>query len=392
MHVKKVIIDKADRLYQMPMDILSFVPSEKRRLLKKPDMIDLASFRWPVKFSTSEQLSSTALAQASSERIDQLKEAIAAWMLTHHQVRLNPAREVFVGGDISQMTFALGLATIENGDVAFVPDLSLPLYRKVVIACGGDPVGYPVSSRNDWRPDFDKVKTRIGRVARVLFLNTPHNPTGSELSGKEMASLVLLASRENIIVVNDAAYQSVSSRLPVSLLSIEAARKVAIELYSFPYNFGLPPLPFGFAVGNRDVISGLAAADTLVGSYVPDYFVELALRAIRQYPNEQLKGARQLFSETTSEALEFARQLNLENVGSPSVPYLWAKIERRAASTTLVRLLYRRSRVLIVPGTSFGENGQGFVRLSLTTGPKPYTEALGRVKRRSPFMRRESAE
>jgi aspartate/methionine/tyrosine aminotransferase len=139
MLVKKVIIDKADRLYQMPMDILSFVPSEKRRLLKKPDLIDLASFRWPVKFS-NEQLSSADLAPATSERIDQLKEAIAGWMNTHHQIRLNPAREVFVGGDISQMTFALGLATIENGDVAFVPDLSLPLYRKVAIACGGDPV------------------------------------------------------------------------------------------------------------------------------------------------------------------------------------------------------------------------------------------------------------
>jgi aspartate/methionine/tyrosine aminotransferase len=392
MLIKKVIIDKADRLYQMPMDILSFVPSEKRRMLKKPDLIDLASFRWPVKFPSSEQLASADLAPASPERVDQLKEAIAVWMNTHHQIRLNPVKEVFVGGDISQMTFALGLATIENGDVAFVPDLSLPLYRKVTIACGGDPVGYPISSRNNWRPDFDKVKTRIGRVARVLFLNTPHNPTGSELTEKEMASLILMASRENIIVVNDAAYQSVSSRLPVSLLTVDEARKVAVELYSFAYNFGLPPLPFGFAVGNRDVISGLAAADTLIGRFVPDYFVELALRAIRQYPNEQLKAARQLFSETASEALEFLRQLKLESVGSPSVPYLWTKIERRAAASTLVRLLYRRSRVLVVPGTSFGENGQGFVRLSLTTGPKPYTEALGRIKRRSPFMRRETAE
>jgi LL-diaminopimelate aminotransferase len=392
MLVKKVIIDKADRLYQMPMDILSFVPSEKKRRLRRPDMLDLASFRWPVPFPQSEQLSSTKLTAATTERLDELKEAIAAWMVAHHSVRLNPAREVFVGGDISQMAFALGLATIEAGDVAFVPDLSLPLYRKVVIACGGDPIGYSVSPRNNWRPDFEKVKSRIGRVARILFLNTPHNPTGSELTEKELAALVVEASRENIIVVNDAAYQSVSSRMPVSLLSVDGARKVALELYSLAYNFGLPPVPFGFAVGNRDVIAGLASAYSLIGCYIPDYFVELALRAIRQYPNDSLKEARRLFNDTSAEAGELLQLLNLENVGSPSIPYLWARIERRPLSATLVRLLYRRSRILVVPGTAFGENGQGFVRFSLTNGPKAYTEAIGRVRNKSPFQRRENAK
>ncbi len=391
MLVKKVIIDKADRLYQMPLDILSFVPSE-RLLRKKPELIDLASFRWPVKFPSGEQMSAADLAPAGRERMDELKDAIATWMTTHHQIRLNPVKEIFVGGGIAQTAFALGLATIDSGDAAFVPDLGLPLYRKVVIACGGDPVGYPVSSRHDWRPDFEKIKSRIGRVSRVLFLNTPHNPTGYELSEKDLAALVLLASRENIIVVNDAAYQSMSGRPSVSLLSVEGARKVAVELYSFSYNFGLPPLPFGFAVGNRDVVSGLTAAYSLMGRTIPEYLVELALRAIRQFPNAQLKSARLGFNETSSEALEFLRLLNLESAGSPSVPYLWARIEHRPRSATLVRMLYRRNRVLVVPGNSFGENGQGFVRLSLTAGPKAFTEALGRIRHRSPFHRGEKSE
>lgn len=391
MLVKKVIIDKADRLYQMPLDILSFVPSE-RLLRKKPELIDLASFRWPLKFPSAEQLPTTELAPAPRERIDELKEAIAAWMSAHHQIRLNPAKEIFVGGGISQTAFALGLATIDSGDAAFVPDLGLPLYRKVVIACGGDPIGYPVSSRNDWRPDFEKIKSRIGRVSRLLFLNTPHNPTGFELSEKDLAALILLASRENIIVVNDAAYQSMSARLPVSLLSVEGARKVAVELYSFSYNFGLPPLPFGFAVGNREVVSGLQSAYSLMRRTIPEYLVDLALRAIRQFPNPQLKSMRLAFNETSAEALELLRLLNLEVTGSPSVPYLWARIEHRPRSATLVRLLYRRNRILVVPGNSFGENGQGFVRLSLTAGSKAFSEAIGRIRNRSPFRRGEKSE
>jgi LL-diaminopimelate aminotransferase len=393
MLIKKVIIDKADRMYQMPMDILSFVPTPvKQPLRKRPDLIDLASFRWPVKFSSGDQVSAAELAPASAEKLDQLKEAIAEWMLTHHQVKLNPAREIFIGGGISQMTFALGLATIDAGDVAFVPELGLPMYRKVVIACGGDPVNYSLSPKTNWRPDFEKVKSRIGRMARVLFLNSPHNPTGAELTEKDLTALVLMASRENTVLVNDAAYQSISNRLPVSLLGVEGARKVAIELYSFSYNFGLPPLEFGFAIGNRDLVGGMKSAYSLINHAIPNYYVELALRAIRQYPNESLKGARGLMGESAGEALELARLLNLEVVPSPGVPYFWGKIERRAPSTTLVRLLYRRNRILVVPGTSFGDSGQGYVRLALTSGAKQFAEAVARVKQRSPYHRREKSE
>ncbi|MFZ1684739.1 MAG: aminotransferase class I/II-fold pyridoxal phosphate-dependent enzyme [Candidatus Zixiibacteriota bacterium] len=393
MLIKKVIIDKADRMYQMPLDILSFLPAGKRQpLLKRPAIIDLASFKWPVTFPSQEQVAATDLAPASEERLDELKEVIAGWMLANHQVRLNPAREVFIGGGISQMAFALGLATIDAGDVAFVPELALPLYRKVVVACGGDPIFYPFSPKTNWRPDFEKIKSRIGRIARVLFLNSPHNPTGSELTEKDLAALVLMASRENTVVVNDAAYQSISGRLPVSLLGVEGARKVAIELYSFSYNFGLPPLRFGFAVGNRDLVGGLKMAYSLMDQSIPGYYVELALRAIRQYPNAALTSTRTLLGETSGEAAELLRLLNLDVYPSPGVPFLWGRIERRAASSTLVRLLYRRNRVLIAPGTSFGDSGQGFVRLSLTAGPKAYAEAIARVKQRSPYHRLESGE
>jgi LL-diaminopimelate aminotransferase len=385
--IKKVVVDKADRLYQMPLDIDSLLPSRQGKLIRRPDAIDLATFNWPLSFNADFAVEPHSLNPASRERLGNLREELAAWFAKHHQVKLHPEKEIFIGGSISSLAFALALANIDNGDLAFVPDLGMPLYRKVIIACGGEAVGYSVSPKNNWLPEFERIGTRMGQVARLLFLNSPHNPTGAELSEKELANLVWLAGKENTLIANDAAYQSVPSRLPLSLLSVEGGKRVGIEFHSFSYTFGLPPLPFGFAVGNRDAISGIEAAGGLTRTDIPDYFVDLALRNIRQYPSESLKFVRNQFLQTSAEAAALMNLLSLDVGGYATVPYLWARIERRRSATSLARLLYRRARVLTVPGTVFGENGQGFLRFSLTATPQNYEDACIRIKKRITLLK-----
>jgi LL-diaminopimelate aminotransferase len=387
--IKKVMIDKANRLYQMPLDIMSYLPSSEHRLSirHQEDLIDLAAFKWPIHFSSDQIPDQKSFQPASKEKLNTLKEELASWMAANHQVKLNPEKEILIGPGISSMTFAISLAFIDHGDLAFVPNLGLPTFQRAVIASGGDSIGYSVSAKNNWLPDFSKIGTQLGRVARVLFLNSPHNPTGAELSEKALSELIWKASRENLLIVNDAAYQGIPARLPISLLSVEGGKRVGIELYSFSYQFGLPSMPFGFAVGNREALSGLKTALSLMNPQIPEYLVEMAIRAIRQYPNNQLKETRTLIQQTSAEAIGLLNELSLEVSGSPTVPFLWARIEKRRPSTTIARLLYRRGRILVVPGTSFGENGQGFLRFSLTTGRKPYTEALERVKIRLKLLR-----
>ncbi len=380
---KKIIIDKANRLYQMAPGVLSLMRAERRKpLLKRVELLDLATFSWPVEYDSDMHLKAGALEPASRERISELKEAVAEWLGAHHKVKVNPEREVFVGGRISSLMFGLALSYIEHGDIAFVPDVGIPLYRRVITACSGEPVGYPLNARNDWLPDFDRLSTNLGRVSRVLFVNTPHNPTGAELSEKEMSHLVWTAARENVLVVNDAAYQSVSSRLPVSLLSVPGGKQVGVEAYSFSYLLGLPPLPFGFVAGNREAVGALKLASELMPAFIPDFYVDLALHGLRTFPSHNLKQLRNMFEETSAEAAALLNKLYLEKAGQTTVPFLWARIERRRHSGTAARLLYRRSRILVAPGTGFGESGQGYLRFSLTAGPESYRKAAARLKRK----------
>jgi len=136
MPVKKVIVEKANRLYQLPPEIQSFVrPSGRRPLTRRTGVCDLATFRWPVDGDTAKQSQVAQFPPASKESLSRLKQELALWYAAAHRVKLNPAREVHIGGSITTLVFNLALAFIDNGDIAFVPDLGLPLYRKVITAC-----------------------------------------------------------------------------------------------------------------------------------------------------------------------------------------------------------------------------------------------------------------
>lgn len=380
---KKVVIEKANRLYQMPPDILSMIRvPDKPSLVRKTDQIDLATLDWPIKFDPDLTLSADDLLPASEKQLNDVKSALAEWMLANNGVKLNPDKEIYLGSEISSLIFSIGLAYLETGDIAFVPEVGLPLYRRVVTACGAEPISYPVTQKSGWSPDFDRIANNLRRMGQILFLNSPHNPTGSELSEKELTHLITLASRENVLVVNDAAYQSVPIRRPLSLLSVAGGIKVGVEVGSFSYLFGLPQLPFGFVAGNREVVAALSLTRSLTPINVPVYYANLALTAIRQYPNEELKELRTKISAAESEAALLLDKLSLENASGGTVPFIWAKIEKRSQSRRAAQVLFKRSRLVVAPGTGFGDNGEGYLRFSLTQPADNYTRARSRIKSR----------
>lgn len=390
MPIKKVIIDKAHRLYQLPPAINSFSPHFKRgKLLKKVDLIDLATFKWPIEMEMEmdKDISEKSFLPATPEKINQLQEELTNWFLSYHGVQLNPHKEIYIGANITRMLLNLTLAYIDKGDIAFVPELGIPIYKTTTAIAGGQPVEYEISERTDWQPDFEKLNSRLGYVARVLFLNNPHNPTGAELSNKDFENLIWIAARENILLVVDAAYQAFTGRKNSSLLSVKNGKAVGIELYSFAYQFGLPSLPFGFAVGNKDVIHGLKTISKLNSPFIHDYYVEWALKAIRSFPNKELKLLKNDFTKKNSHLTELLELLSLEKSGFDTTPFAWAKITRRSRSMNAANILYRRSRILVTPGKALGDCGEGFLRFSLTAPVESYKKAFNRAKNKLSFLK-----
>ncbi|NOY88288.1 MAG: pyridoxal phosphate-dependent aminotransferase [FCB group bacterium] len=388
MVVKKVIIDKANRLHQLPPDIFSFAKNKlKPSLIKKTELIDLAHFQWPITMDESLLPNATGFKPTDVKRINQLKDLLIEWFDTYHKAKIKP-NELFIGGRISSLIFKVALAFIDYGDIAFVPGLGHPLYKKIITAAGGEAVSYSITYKNRWQPRFDRMNTRLGKVARLLFLNSPHNPTGVVLNEKDWENLIWMASRENIMLINDAAYQSYREPTPPSLIGTNGGRKVGIEIYSFPYLLGLPYLPFGFAVGNKDIINGLKQASSLIPDYIPDYYIDMVLRAIHEYPNEALIKMRKNCRQAAGAANDLFALLDLEKSNYDTIPFLWAKIEKLRQATSLTNILYRRYRILTIPGSSFGDTGEEYLRFSLTAGSESFRKAYERIKNKPRLLKK----
>lgn len=385
---KKVVIEKANRLYQLPPEPDAYLPERRRRsLIRKTTVLDLATFAWPVHPDESRQISAAAFAPADRDSVAGLKEVLAAWYQNRFGARLNPEKEIYIGGNTTSTVVSLAAAFIDPGDPVFVPDLGLPLYRRAAIAAGAEPVAYGINGKDNWRHDFKRLESRLGRVARVLFLNSPHNPTGAELSERDMADLLAQAARDNVIVINDATYQSFAARTPVSLMSVAGGKRIGAEVGSISYVFGLPRLPLGYVVGSRDIISGLKQAARLYPPFVSAFAVAEATAAVQRYPNDSLTGIRTVVAAARAEAIKLLDLLELDPAGHDTIPFLWARIERRRAAALAATHLFRRGRILAMPGTAFGESGEGFLRFSLTAPPEQYARACERVKKRPRLLK-----
>ena len=389
MPTKKVVIEKADRVYQLPPPLFTTLPKEREKtLLKKTDILNFSKFGWPLEIEEELKLNADSLKTASDSKLANLRHELAGWFENRHEVQLDPDKEIYIGGGVRNLILNIGLAFIDRGELAFVPELGYPHYKRTVAACGGDTVSYRVSAKSDWLPDFSTVSSTIGRIARMLFLNSPHNPTGAVLSEKELNKLAAIASKENVMIINDAAYQSLSDAKPPSLLSVKAGTKIGAEIYSFPYTFGLPAFPFGFVAGHSEIINGLNQIASLSPQPVLNLFCDLALEAIHKFPNQSLKSMRRRISDSRAEAMKLFDLLELEPSGYNTVPFVWGRITGRRSSVMAAKILYHGGKIVALPGSDFGESGEGYLRFSLTAPPETYVKAIQRVKKRQRLFSR----
>ncbi|SYZ72618.1 putative LL-diaminopimelate aminotransferase [Candidatus Zixiibacteriota bacterium] len=378
--IKKVILDKADRIYHFPFDPEEYFPKRTMAARERGlPIIDLGHFRWPGDIPQA----GADMQMASGEELLKLKRILADWLKKECGLKVNPRREIYLGHGIRRIMLDLSLAFVESGDIVLCPEPGLPVYRKNVICAGGVPVSYTLSEKTNYKPSLKKIAARLGKAAHIIILNNPHNPLGSILDETELEELVRMASKENLFIVNDAAYCSLTSDKYVSPLAIPGGDRVAAEVFSIPFAFGLPPMPFGFAVGSSEIISGLETIGRATGNFIPRGWIDLAIKGVENFPSPALKEIRKNVQQSRLAAREVADRLGWKCVSGDGAPFVWLKIPRRRQSSSFAAAMLRRRRILTLPGSAFGESGEGYLRLSLTASADDYRKAGERVTRKN---------
>ncbi len=401
--IKKLIIDKAERLQKLPPSPFLEAERIKKALHKRGvEIIDLGELS-PDALMRETALSSSLKTEdifgARDPRVwDDLKKRIADWAEQKYQVKLNPENEILPfaalnhrvrDGGKRKIIYDLFLSFLNPGEAAAIPDPSDPVYKGGSVFAGGEVVSLPLWERTDYLPNLSALPSSkdTANFPKILFLNYPHDPTTAVADPEFFDELVQWAHTKNILLANDASYNEIcyDGYMPTSLLQAKGAKKVGVELFSF---YPLTGIGFGFLAGNRQIISQVEATEKVFSSGASQMLSQIGLAILESYS-----------AEAEQNNMEFAKRKDilmkgLSNLGwkakrPKAGPFIWAKVPPRYSSVGFVRMLLRKAGVLVSPGFGFGEHGEGYVRIALNRPENELNKALERIKQHSHVWQRK---
>lgn len=310
------------------------------------------------------------------------RTAVANWYKRRFHVEVDPKSEVLTLIGSKEGIGHIPLAFIDPGDVVLVPSPGYPVYPVATTFAGGTAYEMPLLKHNGFLPDLNAIPADIAKKAKLMFLNSPNNPT-SVIAGKAFFQRVIdFAKTHHIIVCHDAAYSEIfyDGKRPASFLEAEGAMDVGIEFHSLSKTFNMTGWRIGFAVGRREVIAGLGKVKSNLDSGVFQAIQEAGITALES--DEQLTdGLRAIYQERRDVLVSGLKNLGLQFETPAAAFYVWIEVPKGYTSTSFTAHLLEKAGIVTTPGNGFGNPGEGYIRMTITTGKDRLGEAVDRIKK-----------
>lgn len=316
--------------------------------------------------------------------IPELRNAWAQWYRRWYNVELDPANEVLPLIGSKEGIMHISMAFINEGDAVLVPNPGYPTYSSVSKLVGAKIISYDLSAENGWQPDFEALKARhaageidLGAV-KLMWCNYPNMPTGANGSVELFEKLVAFGKKYGIIICHDNPYSFILNDNPLSIMSIEGAKDICIELNSMSKSHNMPGWRIGMVASNRQFIEWILRVKSNMDSGM---FRPMQLAAVKalEAPQSWYREMNKVYQARK----DLARAI-LEKVGAEVAPeqvglFLWGKVAGKGVDIC-DDVLYK-AKVFITPGFIFGSNGENYIRISLCANEQTLAGALERINR-----------
>lgn len=317
----------------------------------------------------------------SSISIPELRNAIAAYYKRIYGVDINPDKEILPLIGSKEGILHITLAFVNPDDKVLIPDPGYPAYSSLSKILGADVVNFNLLSNHDWQPDFSQIERMDLSQVKLLWVNYPNMPTGGNAEIKTFERLVKLAHDHNFVIVNDNPYSLILNSRPLSIMEVDGAKEVSIELNSMSKSHNMPGWRVGMCISNPEFISWILKIKSNVDSGTFRGIQMGAAQALsnsdewHQLNNIEVYSRRRKLAEEIMSLLDCS--FNSNQVGM----FLWGKIPDKYTDASQItdKLLYE-ARVFITPGFIFGENGRRYIRISLCGSEDSFKTAIQRIK------------
>ena len=313
----------------------------------------------------------------------EFREAVAEKLRKENGIDVDPETEVIATvGAMGALSLAM-LTIVNPGDEVLIPNPGFASYEAQVILAEGKPVSYSLNEDEGFDINAEEIAGLITNKTRAILVNTPSNPTGSVLSEKSLKKIAEIAIENDLLVISDEAYEAITydNFRHVSIASLPDMKDRTISIFSFSKTYAMTGWRIGYAAANEEIIRQMTKLQEHLAAH-PSSISQMAAIAALRGPKDHIKKMVKEYSERRELIMEELAEIPEIKCFKPQGAfYVFPNIKAfKMSSEDFAMHILEKARVIIVPGTAFGNNGEGYVRISYAASKEEISRAMTRMK------------
>ncbi len=314
----------------------------------------------------------------SYQGLPELRQEISNFYNSHYGISLDFNSEILPLMGSKEGIMHISLAFLNEGDAVLIPNPGYPTYSSVTNLVGAKAIFYDLKEDNNWEPNFEQLEKLDLSEVKLMWVNYPNMPTGSSGNLSLFKKLVAFAKKYNILVVNDNPYSFVLNYNPISILQVDGAKDVCLELNSLSKTYNMSGWRVGMVVGDSKFIDAVLKVKSNMDSGM-FYGIQKGAIAALKLDKSWFEEQNLIYKKRRDLVFALANLLNCIYDENCVGLFVWAKLPNGIGNSKeyVNGLLYEKD-LFITPGTVFGENGEGYIRFSLCIEEDKIREVIER--------------
>ncbi|WP_162126435.1 pyridoxal phosphate-dependent aminotransferase [Flavobacterium phycosphaerae] len=315
----------------------------------------------------------------SYQGLPELRKGMADFYQNHFQVRLDFNTEILPLIGSKEGIMHISLAFLNEGDEVLIPNPGYPTYASVTELVQAKAVFYDLKESTNWQPDFEKLEQQDLSKVKLMWVSYPHMPTGANGTLELFEQLIAFGKKHRILIINDNPYSFVLNKNPLSILQIEGAKDIALELNSLSKTYNMAGWRVGMVMGNATLIDAVLKVKSNMDSGMFYGIQKGAIEALK-LGTDWFEKQNEIYTKRRNLIFQLAEKLNCTFDKASVGLFVWAKLpEGIKSSEAFIDEVLVDKNIFITPGTIFGSNGEGYIRFSLCVTEQKIEEAISRI-------------
>ncbi len=316
----------------------------------------------------------------SYQGLPELREAMALFYQRYYGVDLAFKDEVLPLMGSKEGILHISMAFLNPGDQVLIPDPGYPTYASVTKLIQAVPITYALKESNNWWPDLKEIEKSDLSKVKIMWVNYPHMPTGSNANQQLFEELIAFGKKHQILIVNDNPYSFILNDHPKSILSVPGAKDIAIELNSLSKTFNMAGWRVGMVVGHKKYLDAVLKVKSNMDSGMYYGIQKGAIEAL-SLSSEWFVSMNKVYKKRREIIWQICENLKCSFDRESSGLFVWAKIPANTNSNDLSDQILYNHDIFVTPGTVFGAQGEGYIRFSLCMDERKMKEAFQRLNK-----------